>query len=218
MASGSVLLGLFCLIMIQNTNAFQFIVGGAKGWTVPSNSSGFNYNSWAESNRFSVGDSIRKFLLTLPTVCHTTFVQFLRVMLSWMEAVFVYDPAYNSVLEVTKSEYEHCNKTSPTGTYSDGHTVYSFNHSGPHYFISGYKDSCLNNEKVVIVVLADRSYNRTTEAAGSPPSPAPATEQSPPEFTPNQSPYGNGALSSMGMPAGFIASLLGPAFLASFTL
>ncbi|CAN0899932.1 Early nodulin-like protein 1 [Linum grandiflorum] len=186
--------GLSCLMLLslQKATAFQFTVGGAKGWTVPDNSSGLNYNSWAENSRFSVGDSI----------------------------VFVYDHAHDSVLEVSKANYDSCNTGSPLGTYSDGHTVFTFNHSGAHYFISGNKDHCLKNQKVVIVVLADRSKSAAYPPSPStpPPSPAPATDYSPPalQLTPVSPPEGysphNAASSSMAL-AGVVASF--GAFLAS---
>ncbi|CAI0436501.1 unnamed protein product [Linum tenue] len=193
------MLGLSCLMLLslQQASAFQFTVGGAKGWTVPDNSSALNYNSWAERNRFSTGDSI----------------------------LFMYNPDRDSVLEVSKGDYDNCTTTSPVGTYSDGHTLYTFNHSGAHYFISGNRDNCLNNEKVVVVVLADRSKNGTAPAASPPspqsPSPAPAMDQSPPpgivQLTPAQSPEGespnNGASSSMAAAAGIVGSV--GAFLAS---
>ncbi|CAL1354337.1 unnamed protein product [Linum trigynum] len=193
------MLGLTCLVLLslQQTSAFQFTIGGAKGWTVPGNSSGLSYNSWAESNRFSTGDSI----------------------------LFVYNAEHDSVLEVSKGDYDSCTTTSPVGTYSDGHTLYTFKHSGAHYFISGNKDNCLKNEKVVVVVLADRSKNGTAPAASppspTPPSPAPAIDQSPPagivQVTPTQPPEGempnNGGPSSMAAAAGIIGSV--GAFLAS---
>ncbi|CAN1147015.1 Early nodulin-like protein 1 [Linum perenne] len=187
-------LGLSCLILLslQKVSAFQFTVGGAKGWTVPDNSSTLNYNTWAEHSRFSVGDSI----------------------------VFVYDQAHDSVLEVSKADYDSCTTSSPVGTYTDGHTVFTFNHSGAHYFISGNKDHCLKNQKVVIVVLADRSNHGTPAYPPSPtpPSPAPATDYSPPavELTPATPPEGytpHNAASSLMAVAGVIGSV--GAFLAS---
>ncbi|KAI3675583.1 hypothetical protein L1987_85173 [Smallanthus sonchifolius] len=56
--------------------------------------------------------------------------------------------------------------------------VVKLNESGPHYFISGLVENCKNNEKIVIVVMADRS-NRHQSPPSSPPSPAPAGEESP---------------------------------------
>ncbi|KAJ9182723.1 hypothetical protein P3X46_006683 [Hevea brasiliensis] len=167
------LLGLFCLLLfLQKGNATQFTVGGAKGWTVSDNASASNFNQWAERTRFQIGDSL----------------------------VFVYKPDQDSVLQVTKEDYDNCATTAALATFKDGHTVFTFNRSGPHYFISGNKDNCLKNEKLVVVVLASRS-NQSSNASPPPsaetgviPSPAPAGEGSPPagtvETSPTPSPAG----------------------------
>ncbi|XP_065862277.1 early nodulin-like protein 9 [Euphorbia lathyris] len=185
-------LGLFSLmLLLQKGSATQFTVGGAKGWTVPENSSTYSYNQWAENTRFQIGDSL----------------------------LFVYKADQDSVVEVNKQDYENCSTTAPVSPpLADGHSVFTFNRSGPHYFISGNKDNCLNNEKLSIIVLADRSnHSSATNATVSPspppsgdngvlpsPSPAPAGEESPPsgtvEITPTPPPSSdqqhNGASSS----------------------
>ncbi|KAJ8747502.1 hypothetical protein K2173_009239 [Erythroxylum novogranatense] len=141
-------LGLFCVMMlIQKTTAIQFPVGEAKGWAVPDNSSTNSHNQWAERMRFQIGDSL----------------------------LFVYNPDQDSVLQVKKEDYENCTTTSPLTKYTDGHTVFSLDRSGPYYFISGNKDNCLKNEKIVVVVLADRSNHSspTNKQANSPPPPSP---------------------------------------------
>ncbi|XP_031261996.1 early nodulin-like protein 1 isoform X2 [Pistacia vera] len=132
-------------------------------WSVPSNNS--TLNQWAEKNRFQTGDSL----------------------------VFKYSSGQDSVLEVTKDAYDNCSTEVPLAKFTDGHTVFTFNHSGPFYFISGSKDNCLKSEKLIVVVLADRSNsssktNDTTPPSPSPsnstdmitPAPAPADENSPP--------------------------------------
>ncbi|KAF2285808.1 hypothetical protein GH714_008199 [Hevea brasiliensis] len=114
--------------------------------------------------------------------------------------LFVYKPDQDSVLQVTKEDYDNCATTAALATFKDGHTVFTFNRSGPHYFISGNKDNCLKNEKLVVVVLASRS-NQSSNASPPPsaetgviPSPAPAGEGSPPtgtvETSPTPSPAG----------------------------
>ncbi|KAA0046497.1 early nodulin-like protein 3 [Cucumis melo var. makuwa] len=135
----------------------QFIVGGAKGWSV---SMAQTYNQWAEANRFQIGDSL----------------------------VFNYDAGQDSVLQVTQDDYTNCNIQSPIKQYSGGHSVFQFDKSGPHYFISGNKDNCLKNEKLVVIVLADRSNsisNQTTTPPISAPSPSPSNSTEP---TPSPAP------------------------------
>ncbi|KDP39070.1 hypothetical protein JCGZ_00827 [Jatropha curcas] len=204
MAKAFHLLGLFALmLLLQKGNAIQFTVGGAKGWAVYDNSSAYDYNQWAERTRFQIGDSL----------------------------LFVYKPDQDSVLQVTKDHYNNCTTTSPLASFNDGHTVFTFNRSGAFYFISGNKDHCLKNEKLVVVVLADRGINHssntneTTTASPPPsgytgivPSPEPAGEQSPPtgtvDIVPTPSPTSehHGAASSV-----FISStaLIGAFFASS---
>ncbi|XP_075487757.1 early nodulin-like protein 9 [Primulina tabacum] len=166
-------LGIFnVLLLIKKNDAFEFKVGGSKGtWAAPADPNSSEYNQWAERNRFQIGDSL----------------------------LFVYAADQDSVLQVNKDDYTNCNIASPIAKNNDGHTVIKLDQSGPHYFISGVDDNCHKNEKLVVVVMADRS-NR------SPPSPAPSGEESPsppsdedtnPTAAPSQeaSPPNNGASS-----------------------
>lgn len=158
--------GLFCvMLLVQKGGATDFTVGGNKGWSVP-DPNGEHYNQWAERNRFQVGDSL----------------------------VFVYPGNQDSVLHVSQEQYGSCDTSHPMEVFSDGHTVFKLKQSGPFYFISGNKDNCLKSEKLVVIVLADRSNrsdaNQTTtsspppsESTGAAPSPAPAGEESPPAGT-----------------------------------
>ncbi|KAK4439831.1 Early nodulin-like protein 3 [Sesamum alatum] len=142
-------LGVVSLLMIQKGNAFQFKVGGSGGsWTVPADPNAAIYNHWAEKHRFQIGDSL----------------------------LFVYDADHDSVLHVTKDDYTNCNTAAPLEKFSDGHTVFTFNQSGPYYFISGVADNCHKNEKLVVVVMADRSQRNSNQPASSPP----PQESSPP--------------------------------------
>ncbi|PWA56640.1 early nodulin-like protein 9 [Artemisia annua] len=102
------------------------------------------YNQWAEKTRFQIGDTV----------------------------LFNYQAGKDSVVEVSKEDYDNCNSASPIAKYTDGHTEVKLEKSGPHYFISGLVENCKNNEKIVIVVMADRSKSPPS----SPPSPAPAEE------------------------------------------
>ncbi|ESQ47821.1 hypothetical protein EUTSA_v10021550mg [Eutrema salsugineum] len=187
--------GLVCLFMVVNkAYAREFAVGGAKGWTVPSGSQ--VYSQWAEQSRFQIGDSL----------------------------LFVYQPNQDSVLQVTRDAYDSCNTDAPTAKFADGKTSFALTSSGPYYFISGNKDNCKKNEKLVVIVMADR--NKAT----SPPSPAPApsgeSAPSPPvtgtvEMTPapmptpsQETPNNNAASPS----ASFVAALLGAALASTLFL
>ncbi|WCJ37861.1 early nodulin-like protein 9 [Euphorbia peplus] len=208
-------LALFSLmLLLQKGSATQFTVGGAKGWTVPDNSTSYSYNQWAQKTRFQIGDSL----------------------------LFVYKSDQDSVVEVNKQDYENCTTTSPVSPpLADGHSVFTLNKSGPHYFISGNKDHCLNNQKLAVIVLANRSNHSSTANATVPASPptanptvsvptpspsaAPAGQESPPDGTvainPTPAPASdqqhNGASSSSLMFLSF-TGFMGPFFASSLIL
>ncbi|KAG2306373.1 hypothetical protein Bca4012_084592 [Brassica carinata] len=190
--------GLMCLCMIVNkAYAREFAVGGAKGWTVPSGSQ--VYSQWAEQSRFQIGDSL----------------------------LFVYQPNQDSVLQVTRDAYDSCNTDAPTAKFTDGKTSFALTNSGPYYFISGNKDNCKKNEKVVIIVMADRNGNNNATSS-SPPSPAPAPSgESPPSPPPMTEPFETPAPTptptqetpnSAASPSSFLAALLGAAFASTLFL
>lgn len=107
-------------------------------------------------------------------------------------AVFNYQSGQDSVLQVKSEDYANCNTNSPIAKYSEGHTVIKFSKSGAHYFISGKKENCEKNEKVIVIVLADRSgqsNTNNTTTTSSPPSTSPTGQQTPPATsTPTPSP------------------------------
>ncbi|KAK9151872.1 hypothetical protein Syun_010181 [Stephania yunnanensis] len=172
MSSFYVLVALFALISVmQRVSAAEFRVGGAKGWSAPTDSNALTYNQWAEKHRFQVGDSL----------------------------LFVYPPERDSVLLVNKDDYTSCNTGSPIKSFTDGNTLFKFDHNGAYHFISGIVDSCQKNEKMVVVVMADRSNknpNSTkplespppSSSTGTVPAPAPVGESSPSPPSPSQSP------------------------------
>jgi hypothetical protein len=131
-------------------------------------------------------------------------------------AVFDYDASQDSVVQVTKEGYENCTAEKPLATFNDGHTIFKFNQSGPHYFISGNRDHCQKNEKLAVVVLADRSTNATASppSPGSSdmvPAPTPSSEESPPtgtvEINPTPPPTGTQPNSASSMFVSFFGSM-----------
>ncbi|KAM7250149.1 hypothetical protein ACFE04_022032 [Oxalis oulophora] len=166
-AKMNMLLGFVCFVLfMQKGIAREFAVGPSQSWGVPSSQD--YYNKWAESNRFQMNDSL----------------------------VFVYPSGNDSVLQVTKENYDNCSSESPIAKFEDGHTVFSFKQSGPFYFISGKKENCLKGEKLVVVVLADRSKTGGASSpapapgtgGGTTPSPAPGTAPGTNETTPSPAP------------------------------
>lgn len=105
-------------------------------------------------------------------------------------AVFNYPSGQDSVIQVSSDDYAKCNTDAYSQKFSDGHTIIKLNQSGPHYFISGNKNNCLKNEKLVVIVLADRNNRNTntnqTNTASPSPSPSVITESLVPSPPPSQ--------------------------------
>eukprot|EP00258_Populus_trichocarpa_P020727 XP_024436746.1 early nodulin-like protein 1 isoform X2 [Populus trichocarpa] len=107
-----------------------------------------SYNHWAERNRFQVNDSL----------------------------VFKYNKGSDSVLRVTKDDYNSCNTKKPLKTMDSGSSVFQFDKSGPFFFISGNEDNCRKGQKLIVAVLAVRTKQTPTPAyppATSPKAPSP---------------------------------------------
>ncbi|CAL9042760.1 early nodulin-like protein 9 isoform X2 [Musa acuminata AAA Group] len=167
-------------MLISIAAGTQFKVGGSNGWSVP-DSNAMSYNQWAEKNRFKISDSL----------------------------LFVYLPDEDSVLLVDADAYNSCNTSSFVDFFNDGNTVFSFTRSGHFYFISGKKDNCDKNEKLVVVVMADRSNSSSLA-----PAPLPASASPPPygwvvEEPTAQPPPPNGASSRVVGMVSTIGAVLG---------
>ncbi|KAK9275149.1 hypothetical protein L1049_022408 [Liquidambar formosana] len=68
--------------------------------------------------------------------------------------VWNYDPKKDSVLQVSKIDYEKCNTSSPIAEHNDGNTKVKLDRSGPFYFISGTQGNCEKGQKLITVVLS----------------------------------------------------------------
>ncbi|KAK8300741.1 hypothetical protein V6Z12_D05G413100 [Gossypium hirsutum] len=143
-SKGFVAVGLLCLMMMMIQKGYAREF--QVNWGLHSGSNAQTYNQWAEHNRFQIGDSL----------------------------VFNYAPKEDSVLYVSEDAYKNCNVESPWSKYTDGHAVFLLDHSGPYHFISGTKGNCQKNEKLVVVVLADRTNRSSTANVTNAPSPAPS--------------------------------------------
>ncbi|CAK7338196.1 unnamed protein product [Dovyalis caffra] len=113
-------------------------------WKVPPCNQ--SLNQWAEENRFKVGDIL----------------------------IWKYDPKKDSVLEVTKEDYDCCNTSKPIKECKENNTKIELNHSGPFYFISGAKGNCEKGEKLEVVVLSEIHWHRDNNNPASVPASASA--------------------------------------------
>uniref|UniRef100_A0A0D6QZG7 Phytocyanin domain-containing protein n=1 Tax=Araucaria cunninghamii TaxID=56994 RepID=A0A0D6QZG7_ARACU len=153
----------FIFMCMENIVAYQFIVGGSKGWTVPADME--SYNKWAGILRFQIGDTL----------------------------LFKYDKEVDSVLQVTKQGYSTCNTSSPIAPFKNGNTVFNLTTHGPFYFISGNASNCQKGEKLIVVVLAPCHWGRGENCGkngshSSSPTPAPAPTLPFPDPSPSPAP------------------------------
>ncbi|PAN04153.1 hypothetical protein PAHAL_1G046000 [Panicum hallii] len=153
--SSSYGLGLACFaVAVAVAGATQFTVGGANGWSIPG-AGAEPLNTWAERTRFQVGDSL----------------------------VFVYPKDQDSVLLVEPADYNACNTSSYVKKFDNGDTVFTLDHSGAFFFISGVEANCRANEKLIVMVLA-AGRNDTSGGAAPPPTaaapPPPTSSTTPP--------------------------------------
>uniref|UniRef100_A0A0A9H4M7 Phytocyanin domain-containing protein n=1 Tax=Arundo donax TaxID=35708 RepID=A0A0A9H4M7_ARUDO len=128
------------------TEARDFVVGGADhGWKVPVQPDALNL--WSSINRFQIGDNL----------------------------VFKFDGAADSVLEVTREDYNRCSTASPVAAHHAGAGIVTvpLPRSGPYYFVSGAPGSCGKGERVVVVVLSEK-HSRMRHRGFFAPAPAPA--------------------------------------------
>ncbi|KAG8074874.1 hypothetical protein GUJ93_ZPchr0006g44747 [Zizania palustris] len=146
-----------CNLNLQDctASATQFRVGGGRGWSVP-DANAEPYNSWAGRMRFQIGDQL----------------------------LFVYPKETDAVLVVDQGAYDACNTSAFAGRFDDGSTVFTFDRSGPFFFISGSEANCRAGEKLVVVVMADRSGSHTPPAPPLTPMPSPASSPPSPAMMP----------------------------------
>ncbi|CAH2077448.1 unnamed protein product [Thlaspi arvense] len=148
----------FLLLTKVNHAASKRVIlvgGSADSWKVPG-SSNDTLNHWAENNRFKVGDTL----------------------------LWKYDAKLDSVLQVTKQDYDSCNTTAPLKQYNDGDTKVKLENSGAYFFISGAPGgNCVKGEKITIIVLSERKPGdggsdgdspKVSPASAPVPAPAPA--------------------------------------------
>ncbi|KAL1190661.1 Mavicyanin [Cardamine amara subsp. amara] len=96
-------------------------VGDSGGWTMM----GVNYEAWASSRTFQVGDSL----------------------------VFNYNNEYHDVTEVTRNDFELCEPSKPLTRYQTGFDTISLTKPGLYHFICGAPGHCDVGQKLQIHVL-----------------------------------------------------------------
>ncbi|KAJ8436299.1 hypothetical protein Cgig2_017436 [Carnegiea gigantea] len=126
-------------------------------------------SSCGEGYKFYVGG--RDGWVTHPSEDYNHWAQRMR---------FQYNKSSDSVLVVTKENYNTCNTKDPIKTLTEGNCEYKFERSGPYYFISGNGEHCKQGQKLIVVVLAVRPKKSPPKPAPVPvPAPAPVVSTSP---------------------------------------
>jgi hypothetical protein len=76
------------------------------------------------------------------------------MMLLIGHADFKYTKGSDSVLVVSKEDYYSCNIWNSIQKLDGGDSTFTFDKSGPFFFISGNVENCKKGEKLIVVVLS----------------------------------------------------------------
>ncbi|KAM1377815.1 hypothetical protein FF1_039276 [Malus domestica] len=136
---------LFFLLLLSTfqvlfVSCTKFEVGGKSGWEVPKSKSQQMYNEWASKNRFKVDDTLS------------------------------FNYTKDSVVVVTKDEYEKCHSAHPIFFSNNGATTFTLDRPGLFYFISGVAGHCERGQKMIIKVLEPASPPKSADQNSTDPS------------------------------------------------
>ncbi|KAI3988347.1 hypothetical protein MKX01_012136 [Papaver californicum] len=140
-------------LLSSSTEASNNILVGGKNGWVTNPPE--NYTRWASRNRFNIADTL----------------------------IFKYNKGQDSVLVVSKEDYDTCNTANPQKSMNDGESRFTFDRSGPFYFISGNQGSCQKGQKLYLVVITPKVSSPPTPSSlpvGSSPSPTADITATPP--------------------------------------
>ena len=87
--------------------------------------------------------------------------------------------ADDSVLEVTRNDYNRCSTAAPLATHKSaagGSATVPLPRSGPYYFVGGAPGSCQKGERLVLVVMSEKHSRGRLRGLAPVPAPAPAAE------------------------------------------
>lgn len=140
------------LLLSFTLSAYEFRVGGTKGWTKPTGDELENYNHWATKNRFHIGDSLCKLSLSLYSI---KIVLLARITFdsSFLDELSDFKYENDSVLVVDKNAYKECDTKAPLLKFVGGNTTFTFDRHGYFYFISGKPGHCEAGERLIVRVM-----------------------------------------------------------------
>ncbi|XP_065866535.1 early nodulin-like protein 7 [Euphorbia lathyris] len=167
----------FLIFLVSMADASKvFKVGADLGWHEPGPKNPHFYTQWAEKNRFRIGDSL----------------------------LFKYKN--DSVVEVEKWGYYHCNTSSSIVYFNNGRSTINLEKSGMFFFISGAPNHCKNGQRLIVDVMSLHH-----QRSNSPPSIA-----NPPQSNLAPSPHSTVEKSSSGSAA--VSVGFGSVFIVLFTI
>ncbi|KAJ4829858.1 hypothetical protein Tsubulata_049006, partial [Turnera subulata] len=81
----------------------------------------------------------------------------------------------DSVVEVDKWGYQHCNASQPIAGFDNGNTVVQLDRPGPFFFISGTPHHCRRGQRLLVEVMGAHHHGpHTPPSIASPPDSSPA--------------------------------------------
>ena len=91
--------------------------------------------------------------------------------------------ADDSVLEVTRNDYNRCSTAAPLATHkgaAGGPATVPLPRSGPYYFVGGAPGSCQKGERLLLVVMSEKHGRSRLRGLAPVPALAPTPEAEPP--------------------------------------
>ncbi|XP_058742090.1 cucumber peeling cupredoxin-like [Vicia villosa] len=126
------------LAFLDLCSATQFIVGDSAGWVIPPYPT--YYTSWTDSHFIREGDSLE----------------------------FNFDTKFYNLIQVSKSEYEHCAALEPLKVFNTSPINFLLKEKDVYYFICSVSNYCSLGQKIMIDVHGV-SLQITPAPSASPP-------------------------------------------------
>ncbi|CAN4076714.1 unnamed protein product [Withania somnifera] len=139
-----ILFQFFLLIESQLVLCVQYKVGDLNAWNIPSSANRDVYIKWSKNHLFKLGDSL----------------------------LFLYPPSEDSVIQVTKQNYNSCNLKIPILYMNNGNSLFNITRPGEFYFTSGVEGHCEKLQKLHISIPGGNGS--TYEEADSPSASSPS--------------------------------------------
>ncbi|XP_061350666.1 stellacyanin-like [Gastrolobium bilobum] len=112
----------------QNTEAAEYVVGGAAGWSIPREGASF-YSTSVANITFRINDIL----------------------------VFNFNTGAHNVITLSKKDFENCNVNGNIETFASGPARITLNRAGEYYFACGFPSHCSLGQKLNINVTAGSS-------------------------------------------------------------